>query len=254
MTTKNRIACLSTFLNQGSRPVQEDHILADRNRGIFMVADGFGGAKAGSDAAQQGCDAVKNFLFKQAGDQEATLPFILRKYFSLAGNVLYNSLIYANQKINALNKGKNINEKGGVSLLAAYLDQNLLALANVGSCSAHLFRQGQCVELVTPRSYGKSIDPFSITTGSVSEYGAPLIALGMAEDLEPEIFEYRLQAQDWVLLHSDGITQETLGKLKKLHEGQSSNDNVESLSQQAITALNQESFNDNASLVLAIVS
>jgi serine/threonine protein phosphatase PrpC len=143
-----------SFLNIGQRPIQEDAVLANQEKGIFVVADGFGGGSSGTLAAKTACAEIEKFLFKEAGDLEATLPFVLRSYFSLAGNVLFNALIHANRKIFELNKGKSIHEKGGASAIAAFLDGDLLAIANVGSCSASVVRDGKTQELVTPRSYG----------------------------------------------------------------------------------------------------
>ena len=108
---------------------------------------------------------MKHFLFKEAGDRDATLPFVLRSYFSLAGNVLFNALIFANRKVLKLNGKKNVHEKGGASLIAGFMDGDLLALANVGVCSAMLMREGKSQELVVPRSYGKLADPFSDRVG-----------------------------------------------------------------------------------------
>lgn len=201
-----RALAATTFLNKGGRPSQEDYLLVDREKGIFVVADGFGGPVPGAEAAKISCESVRNFLFKEAGDLDATLPFELRQYFSLAGNVLFNSLVYANRKLTAFNKGRSIHEKGGASVLATFIDGDLLAVANIGLCTAKLLRKGQVAELVIPRSYGRMQDPFSAYSNF--DWRVPMTALGMTESIEPEIFEYRLNRGDWLVLCSDGITPE----------------------------------------------
>jgi serine/threonine protein phosphatase PrpC len=197
-----------SFLNQGQRPLQEDAILVNQEKGIFVVADGFGGGQAGLGAANTACEEVQRFLFKEAGDLDATLPFVLRSYFSLAGNVLFNALIHANRKVIAANKGKDIHHKGGASVIAGFLDADLLAIANVGACSASVIRDGKVQELVTPRSYGRLVDPFGD-----SLVDAPLMALGMSEDLEPEIFEYRIREGDILALYTDGVAPQLIQQL-----------------------------------------
>jgi PPM family protein phosphatase len=197
------IRAAGTFTAKGARPAQEDAVVADSVKGIFAVADGFGGPVPGAEASRTACEAVREFLFREAGDLEATLPFVLRSYFSLAGNVLFNALVHANRKLMKLNGGKGVHERGGASLIAGFLDGDLLAIANVGACSASLFRGGCSRELVIPRTYGRLRDPFE-SAPEVAERAAPLIALGICEDLEPEIFEYRVQPGDWLLLHTDG--------------------------------------------------
>ena len=107
------VQAMLSFESEGMRSHQEDHLLADSERGIFIVADGFGGKIPGARASQSACEEVKGFLFKEAGDLDATLPFVLRSYFSLAGNVLFNALVHANRKVTRANLGKSAHEKGG---------------------------------------------------------------------------------------------------------------------------------------------
>ncbi len=224
--------------------VQEDEVWLDADKGIFILADGFGGPGAGREAAVLACQTVHQFLFKEARDADATFPFIFRSFLSLAGNVLFNALIYANQKIMAFNQNKGVHVRGGSSVLAAFLDGDTLALAQAGVCTANLLRNGQSVSLVTPRSLAQLLDPFpeqpvgpalpgkqEQAKGQQQQgvaaagFGAaeswlkqrkkrfyekiPLMALGMNHDLEPEIIEYRVQSGDWLLL----ATQTLAGSL-----------------------------------------
>jgi serine/threonine protein phosphatase PrpC len=243
-----RARAVTTFMSKGPCPAQEDHVLVDRDRGIFVVADGFGGPIPGAAAAKTACEAVRSFLFKEAGDLEATLPFELRTYFSLAGNVLFNSLIHANRKIAALNQGKDVHEKGGASVLAGFIDGDLLAIANVGVCSAWLVRNGQAVELVMPRSFGRLCDPFAQEKST--DWQIPLIALGMSSDLEPEIFEYKIKVGDWLIISSDGVGPEVQDRLRGL---QNLGDDPQKSIKKATEILNQGKYQDNASISLVIL-
>lgn len=242
------ISAVTLFSSQGDRPGQEDHALIQQEKGIFVIADGFGGPLPGAEAAKMACEAVKNFLFKEAGDRDATLPFELRSYYSLAGNVLFNSLVHANQKVLSSNKGKNVHERGGASVLAGFLDEGLLALANVGGCSAWMFRGGEAAELVIPRTYARLCDPFS--KDAAPERRIPLTALGISKDLEPEIFEYRVRTGDWILVHTDGVDSSLREKLRMLHQ--------EGLAptvaaQRALEMLNQSEFRENSTLSLVAI-
>lgn len=247
-----RVRALSTFTSKGARPAQEDFVLNAQEKGIFVIADGFGGPAPGSQASRSACEAVRSFLVKEAGDQDATLPFVIRNYFSLAGNVLFNALIHANRKLCAANRGKGVHERGGASVLAGYLDGDLLALANVGGCTAWLVREGRAIELVTPRTYGRLRDPFAPdATGATGrcEAGVPLTAAGISDDLEPEIFETRVRAGDWLILHTDGVAS---GVRQRIVGLQAQGLGPSAASDQAITELNSVRFEDNASLSLVI--
>lgn len=240
-----------SFLSSGSRPEQEDFLMADASRGIFAVADGFGGASAGERAARSACEAVKGFLLKGAGDLDATLPFVLRSYFSLASNVLFNALIHANRQVLLLNGSKSVNEKGGASVVAGYVDGDLLALANVGVCTAWLYREGRGVELVVPRSYARLHDPFN--ENPPEQHQIPMMAIGTAQDLEPEIIECRLKPGDCLVLHSDGVSgsqREAALALysQALSEGLDSKQALERVDD----FLKSSMFTDNSSILLAV--
>lgn len=242
-----KIKAVTVFTSRGARPSQEDYVLVDRERGIFVVADGFGGPVPGALASKTACESVKTYLHKEAGDLEATMPFVLRKYFSLAGNVLFNSLIHANRKVLALNQGKNVHEKGGTSVLAGFIDGDLLALANIGTCNAWLFRGDQGVELVSPRSYGKMADPIS---ESVQEHmQVPLMAVGMTDDIEPEITEFKVVPGDWVVILTDGVPVGFRREITKIKQKLFIPENSARIFSEF---LERENYQDNAAISLII--
>lgn len=247
------IRSVTVFQSNGNRPFQEDHVLASRDRGIFVVADGFGGPLAGALAAKTACEEVRGYLFKEAGDLDATMPFVLRSYFSLAGNVLFNALIHANRKVSGPNKKKNVNERGGASVLAGYLDGNLLAIANVGACEAWLFRAGRQAELVLPRSYARLRNPTAEPSADGdNDLKAPLIAVGVSDDLEPEIFEYQIQPGDWLLLHTDGLGVDVRERLLALHQEAPREAPEEVVAEDVQRILSESAFADNASIALVV--
>ncbi len=228
MSERLPIKAASVYMDPGTRPVQEDYALVSRDRGIFAVADGFGGPGLGEAAAKTACESIRGFLEKEAGDMDATLPFVLRTYFSLAGNVLFNALIHSNRRVNALNQGKSVYEKAGASVVAGFLDGDLLAIASVGGCSASLFRNGEEARLVIPRTLARLCDPFgSLARGERAFMDAPLMAMGTAVDLEPEIAEYRVLPGDWLLLHTDGMATESIDKIKQIQFNKSGSEAVD---------------------------
>lgn len=250
------IRALSTLNEAGARGVQEDFALVVRDKGIFAIADGFGGAEAGQGAARTACEAVRAFLEKEAGDQDATLPFVLRSYFSLAGNVLFNALIHANRKVLRFNRGKNVHEKGGASVLAAYMDGDLLALANVGACTAWLIRDGRTARLVAPRTYAQLCDPWGAVASPEERDSlqVPLMAVGVCEDLEPEIVECRVRAGDWLVLCTDGLDPSRVERLAELQSRSAPRGKVaEAVLDEASLILRGEGDGpDNLSVSLAI--
>ena len=243
---------ITNYMSKGTRSAQEDFILTSADRKTFIVADGFGGPTAGLLAAKSACEAVQSYLFKETGDLDATLPFVIKNYFSLAGNVIYNSLVVANRKLNSLNAGRTVHQKGGASALVGLIDGDLLALGNVGTCSAWLLRGDQARELVVPRSFDRLVDPFLSESPEVLQ--VPLISLGLTDGVEPEIFEYRIQSGDWILFKTDGVSNQLVTQLLKLSyklkDGRL--DQVE-ICNKINNLLNSKSFNDNSSISIVII-
>lgn len=238
-----------SFQTQGMRPAQEDCVVTDLGKGLAIVADGFGGEAPGARAAQLACEATRSFLFREAGDLEATLPFMIRPYFSLAGNVLFNALIHANREVRKSNKDKGPSRSGGASVLAGFLDGALLALAGVGSCEAWLFRGADSARVVQPRSFAWLQDPVA---GRLPDGGldAPLRALGMAEDLEPELVEIRVRPGDWILWQTDGVTS---GARQQLWEAYRRYGGVTGAAEEVLRGWRDLAFEDNAAAAVAIV-
>ena len=232
---------------KGDQVCQEDHVVVNQKRGIMVVADGFGGPVPGSEVAKIACDAVLEFLERQAGDQDATLPFVLRSYFSLAGNVLFNALIYANDKVLKYNDGKNIYQRGGASITAAFRDGDLVALAQVGSCRAYLARENSFVPLVTPKDYRYLLEPRPELNQNMAPI--PLMALGMSPDLEPEVAEYRVRPGDWLMLESSGFNASFHQQFLQFRNNL---DTQEPKPDQVLDTLKQSQSTFNSSISLAI--
>lgn len=195
-------------LSNQTGSAREDHARYERERSIFALADGFGGPTAGAVASKSACESVLEFLEKEAGDLEATLPFVLKSYYALSSNVLFNSLLFANHRLVENNRGKGVHERGGASAVAGVVERGLLSLASVGACGVWMMRGGEIERLVSPRTYGRLADPFEKRghdeSGSDAARAAPLMALGISDDLEPEIIECRVQKGDLLLLETAG--------------------------------------------------
>jgi serine/threonine protein phosphatase PrpC len=123
----------------------------------------------------------------------------------------------------------------------------MLAIANAGACTAWLMRGGRAVELVSPRTFGRLCDPFS--TDVPAHWQAPLISLGTSEELEPEIFEYRLREGDWLIMHTDGVLS---ADRRAIAEVQARNGDPERAAEEVMQILTRAEPEDNASATLVI--
>lgn len=223
------------FQLQGQHPVQEDYFEVNPERGIFILADGFGGG-VGRYIAEIAVKSVRRFLEQEAGDLDATLPFELRPYYSLAGNVLFNAIVFANQKVMAANQGKNWMNAGGASLIAGYLEGRLLSIANVGTCNLFLSREGRQKEILVPRSLAKQVNPFA--EGNTEGASVPLMSLGTSKQLEPEIVEIEIREGDQLLFQTAGVSQELRTQLFKLSSNQDLSQIIDAEESNQTTSIN----------------
>lgn len=200
--------------HQGNAPVLEDYFEYSADRGVFVLSDGFGGS-IGKRAAHLATQSIKSFLERESGDLDATLPFELRPYFSLSGNILFNAIGFANQSILKMNEKKTPMYCGGASVLAATLEGRLFSLASVGACRAYLKRKGFTKKMIQPKTLGHQKDFFS-EEGELAQ--VPLMSLGTSQSLEPEMIEIELQKDDEILWLSSGAPMQWLDQWKTLQK------------------------------------
>lgn len=186
---------LTSISSGGLQTVSE---FFDHDRGIFVFARGFGGPKAGQEAANRAVSRVRDFLVTEAGDREATLPYVLRKYYTLTSNILFNSFLFANQELGHMNSNKSVHLRGGCSMVAGYLDGHILSIASVGGLGLNLMRGVEIAPLAVPRTYSRLKNPFS--REAEPAWDVPLMALGITSDVEPEIQEYEIKSGDEIIV------------------------------------------------------
>jgi serine/threonine protein phosphatase PrpC len=104
------------------------------------------------------------------------------------------------------------------------------------------------IELVVPRTFGRMRDPFAAVVSE--EYRIPLIALGMSEDLEPEIVEYKIKKDDWIVFSTDGISEQIFSQILGLKQGGL---DPEKALQEFTKLLNQYQYTDNAAASLVVI-
>jgi serine/threonine protein phosphatase PrpC len=181
--------------------LNEDLADVDLVNNLFMVVDGFGGSNIGDRAAGIIRDSLKRSYTKIASDPDSTLPFFYSHKYLIEGNALINAFHVAHQNVGRENENKNMNNKGGGSVIGAALAENVLTLVSTGNCSAYLYRKGNLSNEILPDSLNSlSRDRFTSFL-----HTAPMSGIGLFEDLHYQVRELKISAGDLVLLFTDGI-------------------------------------------------
>ncbi len=190
------------FSHQGPHlNLNEDLAEVDLVNNLYMIIDGFGGSNIGDKAAMIIRDSLKRSYTKIASDPESTLPFFYSHKYLIEGNALINALHTAHQNVSRENESKNLNNRGGGSVIGAALAENILTLVSTGNCIAYLYRKGHLTNEVQPDSLR------SLSRDRFTSYlhTAPTSGVGLFEDLHYQVKEIKISAGDIVILLTDGI-------------------------------------------------
>jgi serine/threonine protein phosphatase PrpC len=180
--------------------INEDLVDADLVNNLFMLIDGFGGSNIGDRVAMIIRDNLKRSFTKIAIDPEATLPFFFSHKYLIEGNALINAFQVAHQHVSRDNEQKSLDNRGGGSVMAASIAENILTLVSTGNCVAYLYRKGHLSIEVLPDSLaGLSRDSYQTHLQSV-----PMSGIGLFEDLHYSVRELRVTEGDVVIMLTDG--------------------------------------------------
>jgi len=180
------------------RPANEDRHAVVSNLGLFLVADGMGGHKAGQVASQLAAEAATRAVEALQGAS-----------VSLAER-LRHAVACANREIFHAAESKSELTGMGTTFVAMLFGEERLALAHVGDSRAYLLRHGRLRGLTDDHSIVAEL----LRRQAISEAAARAHphrhvltrALGVRPRIEPDLAEMTPQAGDVFVLCSDGLT------------------------------------------------
>jgi PPM family protein phosphatase len=192
------------------RKGNEDSMIANPEQRLFVVADGMGGHAAGEIASKVAVDSINEFVCLTGGDDEITWPFGLDEGISYDGNRLKTAVRYANRKVLEAVKEKAEYEGMATTVAAVLVDGSTANLAHVGDSRVYLYRAAELQQLTSDHSWVNE----QLQSGIISAEQArshPLRnvvtrALGGKVDLQVDMQAQPMEAEDILLVCSDGLT------------------------------------------------
>jgi protein phosphatase len=161
---------------------------------VFALADGMGGAQAGEVAS-----AIVAQTFERGLPSEGT-----------AEQRLAEAVQQANREIHERQLAEHEHAGMGTTVTAAYLDEDSVAIANVGDSRGYLFRDGELQRLTKDHSLVEElVSKGELTDEEALEHPQRSIitrALGPEAVVEVDTWDYPLRPGDVVMLCSDGLT------------------------------------------------
>jgi serine/threonine protein phosphatase PrpC len=191
------------------RSANEDRILVEPGLQLFVVADGMGGERCGSRAAELAMTALRDyFQFTQTMDSNGSRTVRADSLEDAQGKMAA-AIRLANERI--LQESMMAEECRGMgcTVSAVTIKENVATIGSVGDSRVYLFRKGQLIQLTNDDSVvGKLVRSGKITSEEACSHPMRNLltqSVGNKETIEIQITDLPLLSEDRLLLSSDGL-------------------------------------------------
>jgi protein phosphatase len=235
------------------RKTNEDKFVSDLELGLFAVADGMGGHKAGEVAAQIAIETVAGFVGRSAHESDVTWPYGIDEALSFDGNRLRTAIFLANRKV--FRAAERTDDYGGMgtTFVGVLVNGAQASIGSVGDSRLYLMSNGSVKQMTVDDSWAATIlaqDP-TLTPEAIAQHPMRNVltnVLGARESVEVHLIERTLQAGETLLLCTDGI--HNVLSPDGLRDILTKNDDVERAAQVLIDMALDRGSRDNVTALL----
>lgn len=180
------------------RTNNEDYYLVDPSIGLYLVADGMGGAQAGEHASKLAAETVREVVAQAAQSNGGCSPQTLVEAFHEANRRVMDQASHDPSM-----------EGMGTTLVAALETKEELLIANVGDSRLYLFDHGRLDSITEDQTWVNEVgrrlglDEESLKTHPMRH--VLTMAIGVSEDLRVHTYALKPSTGGLVLLCSDGL-------------------------------------------------
>ncbi|MEB3198315.1 MAG: Stp1/IreP family PP2C-type Ser/Thr phosphatase [Candidatus Sericytochromatia bacterium] len=182
------------------REINQDYLFADKELGLFMVADGMGGHAAGEKASQTAVQIISGHLTQAT--QQATNGQLIDE--------IQGAIQEANRQIiNASMEDASMRGMGTTATVIVTKD-DLMYVGHVGDSRAYLIRHRRIDQITDDHSIvAQLVRARAITPQEAARHPYRNVitrCLGMQVDLEADTQQRELKPGDRLLICSDGLS------------------------------------------------
>lgn len=177
------------------------------NIGLFVVADGMGGGEAGEIASRTAADCVQEYFSKR---EEQLIAAYRNQQYDEIREMLRASFAFANETIFEQTQRFEDRLYMGSTLVGLLLLKERLMICSVGDSRAYMLHRNGLRQITKDHSYVQELldkgvinkeDPaFRLQKNLITR------AIGIDHIVETDFFELEWDADDQVLLCTDGLT------------------------------------------------
>jgi protein phosphatase len=192
------------------REGNEDSYLVDEDLGLFIVADGMGGHRAGEHASSMSVDVVREVLLERRSELEQQKSSGSEPDENApAVNVLRDAMLEANSRVYAASSADPQLQGMGTTVTSVLVLGDQAFIGHVGDSRAYLLRQDQLYQVTVDHSLVAEQVRLGLMTEAqsrVSQYRNIITrSVGVDAVVEVDLYYVGLEPGDLMLLCSDGL-------------------------------------------------
>ncbi len=192
---------------RGPRPQNQDCLFRDPALGLFVVADGMGGHRAGEVASRLAVDTAVQFVQATAASSELTWPYPFDPKQSVGANRLIVAMRLANRRVHEAGREDPQMAGMGTTLVAALVDGDRIVIAHVGDSRAYRFRAHELEQITRDHTWVAAMLAADANARTEDHPMRHVLTsgIGMRDDVTPAVTDRPLASGDQWLLCSDGV-------------------------------------------------
>jgi len=220
------------------RSNNEDYFMVERAIGLYLVADGMGGAQAGETASKLAAETVWEIVYQNAG--------------SVTADTLVNAFEEANRRVLMTANANPEMEGMGTTLVAVVDTGQQLLIASVGDSRAYLYDAGVLQAITDDQTWvnevGRRLGLSEEALKTHPMRHVLTMAVGVSQALRVNTYLLQPTPGMQILLCSDGL--HGVASEEKLAETLGSDASLEEKCKRLIEAARQNGGPDNVTVVL----
>lgn len=230
----------------------EDYYLVAPALGLYVVADGMGGAQAGEHASKLAAETLWEVVQKQVSCAAGGVSAHAEGQAGRGENVLVGAFQEANRRVMEAAASDPAMEGMGTTLVAVLNNNGGLLVASVGDSRAYLFEQGNLRPVTEDQTWvnevGRRLGIDEATLKTHPMRHVLTMAIGVSDQLRVHTYKVQPSAGAQVLLCTDGL--HGVAEEEELRVILSSDASLETKCQDMIAAARNRGGPDNITAVL----
>jgi serine/threonine protein phosphatase PrpC len=195
------------------RQGNEDALFVDDVLGLYVVADGMGGHRAGEIASKLVVDTISDYIRQASNNGDEDRNFAPDDSLSPEANMLLSGIYLSNQVVHEASLENEDCRGMGSTVSAVYFTAGTLIAANVGDSPIYLVRDGQIKllsKLHTVLAEQQALNPANAKKLGMEFRHVLTRAMGTEDSVKVDIYEIQCFKDDILVISSDGLSDKAL--------------------------------------------